>query len=168
MIPVISIVASSSNSGKTTVLCRIIQALKAKGYKVATLKHDVHGFEIDHEGKDTWKHRKAGSDIVMISSAKQFAMVETVEQEYSLDSIVSRVEGVDIIFTEGYKNNHKPKIEIYRNGVSTELISKKEELIAIVSDSVISIDEDIPQFSFCEIDSLTEYIEKNFIIKSLK
>jgi len=60
MIPVFSIVANSSKVGKTTVLCDIIRELKSRGYRVCTIKHDVHGFEIDHPGKDTWKHSQAG------------------------------------------------------------------------------------------------------------
>ena len=162
MIPVISIVAAKSNTGKTTVLCDIISLLKEKGYKVATIKHDVHGFDIDHPGKDTWKHRQAGSDIVMISSQKQFAYIETVEKEYTLDDILKKVTGVDIVFTEGYKKMDKPKIEILRKGSSETLISKEEELLAIVSDIQVSTSTDIPQFCFAEIDKLVVFIEDKF------
>ncbi|SES71341.1 molybdopterin-guanine dinucleotide biosynthesis protein B [Anaerobranca gottschalkii] len=166
MIPVISVVAGCSNSGKTFLLCQIINSLKNRGYKVATIKHDVHGFEIDHPGKDTYKHRQAGADIVMISSPKQLAMIEQVEGEYSLDQLLTKISGVDIVFTEGYKKMDKPKIEVFRKGISKELVSPLDQLIAIVTDVYIeNIKKEIPQFSFNEIEKLVDFIEKQYLPK---
>ncbi|SHK38373.1 molybdopterin guanine dinucleotide biosynthesis accessory protein MobB [Anaerobranca californiensis DSM 14826] len=170
MIPVISVVAGHSNTGKTTLLCQIIKSLKKRGYKVATIKHDVHGFEIDHPGKDTYNHRQAGADIVMISSPKLFAMIEGVEEEYSLDQLLNKIQGVDIVFTEGYKKMDKPKIEVFREGISKELVSPLNQLLAIVTDvDIENIDVDIenikeiPQFSFNEIEKLVDLIEDKYL-----
>lgn len=163
MIPVLSVIASKSNVGKTTVLCDIIRELKHKGYRVATIKHDVHGFDIDHPGKDTWLHAEAGADIVAISSAKKMAIIEKVEDEYSLEEVISKIKNVDIIITEGYKTENKPKIEILRREVSTDIFSKADELFAIISD--YPIDNDIPQFDFSEVKKLVNLIESNFLKK---
>ena len=77
-IPVISIVGGKSNSGKTTLLEKLIREAKRRGWRVATLKHDGHGFEMDQPGKDTWRHAQAGADVVAISSPHKVAILESV------------------------------------------------------------------------------------------
>ncbi|ABW17775.1 molybdopterin-guanine dinucleotide biosynthesis protein B [Alkaliphilus oremlandii] len=163
MIPVFSVVAKNSNTGKTTVLCNIIKELKSRGYRVATIKHDVHGFDIDQPEKDTWKHGQAGSDMVMISSPEKFAMIEKVQVEYTLDEILEKINNVDIIITEGYKRENKPKLEVYRKEVADELLCKDEELFGIVTD--VELDKDTPQFSFEQIKEVVDLIEKKFLKK---
>ena len=163
MIPVFSVVAKNSNTGKTTVLCNIIKELKSRGYRVATIKHDVHGFDIDQPEKDTWKHGQAGSDMVMISSPEKFAMIEKVQVEYTLDEILEKINNVDIIITEGYKRENKPKLEVYRKEVADELLCKDEELFGIVTD--VELDKDTPQFSFKQIKEVVDLIEKKFLKK---
>lgn len=161
MIPVFSIVGKNSNTGKTTVLCNIISELKSRGYRVATIKHDVHGFDIDHPGKDTWKHGQAGSDIVMISSPAKFAMIEKVEIEYSLDKILEKIDNVDIIITEGYKKENKPKLEVYRKEAADELLCEEHELFGLVTDT--EFNNDVPQFGFEYIKELVDLIEAKFL-----
>lgn len=163
MIPIISIVGKNSNTGKTTVLCNIIRELKKRGYKVATIKHDVHGFDIDHPGKDTWKHGQAGSDIVMISSPEKFAMIEKVNEEYLLDEIVSKIKNVDIVITEGYKRENKPKLEVFRAEVADRLLCEEHELFGLVTDVPFPINT--PQFAFEEIEKLVDYIVELFLVK---
>ncbi|ABW18650.1 molybdopterin-guanine dinucleotide biosynthesis protein B [Alkaliphilus oremlandii] len=163
MIPAISIVGKNSNTGKTTVLCNIIQELKKRGYRVATIKHDVHGFDIDHPGKDTWKHGQAGSDIVMISSPQKFAMIEKVEKEYTLDEIISKIDNVDIIITEGYKRENKPKLEVFRTEAAECLLCEDHELFGLVTD--VKFDKDVPQFGFTEVEKLVDHIVELFLSK---
>lgn len=116
MIPVISIVGKS-NSGKTSFMEQLIPRLIDKGLKIATIKHDVHGFTIDRPGKDTWRHKESGAGMVIISSPQKIAMVFDVEEEYSLDRLRDElVTGYDLILTEGYKKGDKPKIEVFRPG----------------------------------------------------
>lgn len=161
MIPVFSLVGSKSNVGKTTVLCKLISILKARGYRIGTIKHDVHKFDIDHEGKDTWLHAQAGADVVCISSPEKLAIIEKVQEENSLDDVISRVKDVDIIITEGYKGGDKPKIEVFRSAVATELATSDEELIGLVTD--VKFDSDKPQFSFEEIELLADFVEDKFL-----
>lgn len=163
MIPVFSIVGKNSNTGKTTVLCNIIEELKARGYRVATIKHDVHGFDIDHPGKDTWKHGQAGSDIVMISSPKKFAMIEKVQVEYTLDEVIQKIDNVDIIITEGYKRENKPKLEVYRKEAADELLCEDEELFGIVTN--VKFNKSVPQFDFGQVEELVDLIEERFLKK---
>mgnify|MGYP000275143267 CR=1 FL=1 len=163
MIPIFSIVGACSNVGKTTVLCNIVQELKYRGYRVATIKHNSCDFNIDHTGKDTWKYTQAGADTVIISSAQKFAMIENVEKEYNLDSIAKKINNVDIIITEGYKKENKPKLEVFRKGLSKEIISRDEDLFGIVTNTPVN--KYIPQFSFEETEKLVDFIERKFLKK---
>ena len=131
---VINVVASCSNVGKTTVIVGLIKELKKKGYSIATIKHDVHGFDIDKEGKDTYKHRIAGAESVCISSKDRFAMIKEVKEEVPLDKIISAVKDYDFIIVEGYKNSNLRKIEVARKKMGTEIITNKDLLIALASD----------------------------------
>lgn len=168
MIPVVSVVSRNSKTGKTTVVCQIVKELKKRGYKVATIKHDAHDFDIDKPGKDSWKHSRAGSDIVMISSRNKFAMIEKVEREYFIDEIVKKIEksGIDIVITEGYKSQNKPKIEVFRREKSSELLLKDDDnLFAVVTDEKLG--DNVAQFGFDEISSLVDLIEIKFIKKGV-
>lgn len=162
-IPVISIVGGKSNSGKTTLLEKIIREAKGRGWRVATLKHDVHGFEMDQPGKDTWRHAQAGADVVAISSPRKIAILESVSGDQPLDEVIARIRGVDVIFTEGYKYGNKPKIEVYRSGVHQELFSKPEELIAIASD--ITFDNGIPCFGLDDAQGICDLIAEKYGVK---
>lgn len=160
MVPVVSIVGKSK-VGKTTLVVKLIEELKKRGYRVAVIKHDVHGFEIDHPGKDTWLHAQAGADIVAISSSEKMAMIEKVTEEKSLDEVIAKIENVDIILTEGYKRAAKPKIEVFRPPRSRELVSKPEELIAIATNSSLNLG--IPEYQLDDSHGLIDLIENLFL-----
>jgi len=137
-IPLVVLVGTSG-TGKTTFLEKLIRELKKRKVRVGTVKHDVHGFDIDKPGKDTWRHAQAGADVVTISSPTAFALIRKVEQEMGLDDIRKMITEVDIILVEGYKRSANPKIEIHRRGHSGDLLSAPEELLAVVSDGHWSI-----------------------------
>jgi molybdopterin-guanine dinucleotide biosynthesis adapter protein len=146
MAPVVSVVGRS-DSGKTTFLEKLIPALKVRGLRVAIVKHDSHGFEMDRPGKDTWRLRKAGADAVMISAPNQMALIRShIESESTLDELAALVSNqVDLVLTEGYKSGNKPKIEVSRAVISGgELLCSKEELLAVVADGPRPVD--VPQF----------------------
>jgi molybdopterin-guanine dinucleotide biosynthesis protein B len=107
-VPIISIVGKSG-VGKTTALERVIGELKRRGYKVGTVKHDTHGFDLDKPGKDSWRHAQAGSDAVVISGPHKMALIRQLEAEMPLDEIVRLMGNVDLVITEGYKRGDKPK-----------------------------------------------------------
>lgn len=155
---IVNIMGSCSNVGKTTVIEGIIKELKSRGNSVATIKHDVHGFDIDKEGKDTWRHRKAGAEAVFISSKNRMAMIKEVEEEVALDSIVDMASSCDIIIIEGYKKSIYKKIEVFRSGISTDIITPKERLIAIASDTNHNI-ENIPVIGVDDYKRLADIVE---------
>lgn len=160
MIPVISLVGKS-DCGKTTYLEKLISEMKRRGFKVATIKHDVHGFDIDKPGKDTWRHAQAGADIVCISSPQKMAMIKKVEQELLLDEVIAYIDGVDIIFTEGYKRENKQKIEVFRQAACGSPVCSKEELLAVASD--VKIYEDVPHFCLEDASDMADFLVANII-----
>lgn len=159
-VPIISVVGKS-DSGKTTLLEKLIPELKRRGYRVGTVKHDVHGFEVDHPGKDTWRHAQAGSDHVVIASARKLASIRRLQHELTLDEIVAEMKDVDIVLTEGYKRSGKLKIEVSRAARSTELICHPGELLAVAAD--YPVDLDVPQFSLDDAEGLVDLIERRFL-----
>ncbi len=162
MIPVLSIVGKS-DVGKTTLLEKLIRELKRRGYRVATVKHDAHSFELDHPGKDTWRHAQAGSDHVVIASPARIAHIQRVERELTLPEIAATIDDVDIILTEGYKRGPAKKIEVSRAEKGNELLCTREELIAIAADQ--PFDMDVPQFGLDAAAGLVDLIEQEFSLR---
>jgi molybdopterin-guanine dinucleotide biosynthesis protein B len=162
VIPIISIVGKS-DSGKTTFIEKLLPELVRRGYRVATVKHDVHGFEVDREGKDSWRHKQAGAHTVIISSPTKVALIRDVEKDLRLDEIRDKlVQDVDLILSEGYKKDVQPKIEIFRTEKHKELLCTKEDnLVAIVSDK--EFDVGVSCFFLDDIKGVADFIEKKFL-----
>ena len=160
MIPVISIVGKSG-AGKTALLEKLIRELKARGYRVATVKHDAHSFDIDHPGKDTWRHAQAGSDHVVIASPARLARIQRIERELTLPEIAATINDVDLILTEGYKRGPAPKIEVSRAEKGSELLCTRDELVAIAADR--SFDMDVPQFGLDDAAGLVDLVVQRFL-----
>jgi len=162
MIPIISIVGKS-DSGKTTFIEKFLPELVRRGYRVATVKHDVHGFEVDREGKDSWRHKQAGAHTTVISSPQKIALIRDVEKDLTLDELRQKlIQDVDLILSEGYKKDVQPKIEIFRKEKHQELLCAKEDnLVAIVSDK--EFDVGVPCFFLEDIKGVADFIEKKFL-----
>jgi molybdopterin-guanine dinucleotide biosynthesis protein B len=162
-VPVVSMVGKSG-VGKTTILEPIIRELKRRGYRVATVKHDTHDFDIDKPGKDSWRLAQAGSDVVAISGPRKMALIRRLDTEMPLDDVLGLMQDVDIIITEGYKRGDKRKIEVTRAERSRELLCRPEELIAIMTD--YPVDMPVPQFALEDAAGLVDLLEKELIAAS--
>jgi len=162
MIPIISIVGKSG-SGKTTLIEKLVPELTRRGYRVATVKHDMHGFEVDREGKDSWRHKQAGAHTVVISSPQKVALIRDVEKDLTLDEIRGRwIQDVDLILSEGYKRDVQPKIEVFRKEKHKKLLcAKKDNLIAIASNQKLRVG--VPCFDLEDMKGLSNFIEKEFL-----
>jgi molybdopterin-guanine dinucleotide biosynthesis protein B len=162
VIPIVSIVGKS-DSGKTTLIEKLVPELVCRGYRVATIKHDVHGFEVDREGKDSWRHKKAGAHTVVIASPQKVALIRDVEKDLTLDEIRGKfIQDVDLILSEGYKKDIQPKIEIFRKEKHKELLcTKGDNLIAIVSNQTFEVG--VPCFDLDDMKGLSSFIEKKFL-----
>jgi molybdopterin-guanine dinucleotide biosynthesis protein B len=160
MPPVVSVVGKSG-VGKTTVLEKLIRELKSRGYRIGTVKHDAHGFELDKPGKDTWRHASAGSDTVVISGPNKMALIRRLDQELLLDEIVPLMGNLDLVITEGYKRGDKPKIEVTRLERGAELLCGAEELIGIMADYPLEVS--VPQFGLDDAAGVVDLLEKLYL-----
>jgi molybdopterin-guanine dinucleotide biosynthesis protein B len=164
--PAVLSIVGKSKVGKTTFLEKLIPEIKGRGYRVGTLKHDAHDhFEIDHEGKDTWRHREAGAQTVAISSPSRFALTKATQRELDIDTIIAAYFlDEDLVLTEGYKGGNQAKIEICRKDLQSQpLCSKEDRLLAVVSD--FSVPVDVPHFELEDISGVAGFIEDRFLRK---
>ena len=160
--PVVSMVGRSG-VGKTTALERVIRELKRCGYRVGTVKHDTHGFEMDKPGKDSWRHAQAGSDAVAISGPRKMALIRRMDGEMALDDIVELMGDVDLVITEGYKRGDRPKIEVSRRELGTELLCQPDELIGVMAD--YPVDLPVPQFTLEDAAGVVDLLERLYLQK---
>jgi molybdopterin-guanine dinucleotide biosynthesis protein B len=150
-------VVGRAKVGKTTFLVKLIAEMTKRGHTIAVIKHTVHSFDFSQQGKDTWKHAAAGAEVVALSSARELVITRPVHQEVEIDEIAAMLGPVDLILTEGYKRAHKPKIEISRRELGTEPVSRRNEIVAIVSDHPVELE--VPHFDLddaCGVASLIE------------
>jgi len=160
MVPIVCVVGKSG-VGKTYVVEKLVAELKRRGYQVATIKHSASGFDLDQEGKDTWRHAQAGSDTVAISSPQKIAVIRKVDHDYT-PAELQRFIGpdFDIILAEGFKQDKAPKIEVHRKEFGPDLLCTKEELLAIATDEKLKMD--VPQYSLEDAPRLVDLIEERF------
>ncbi|ROS01824.1 molybdopterin-guanine dinucleotide biosynthesis protein B [Sinobacterium caligoides] len=127
------------NSGKTTLVCKLVSDIKARGLSVSTIKHTHHhDVEIDQPGKDSYLHRKAGANEVILATHKGWMIFHEQENEPELDEVIERISPVDVLLVEGYKLHHHPKILVFRPDMQKELLAGKiNNIIAVASDQPI-------------------------------
>ena len=160
MPPVVSVIGKSK-SGKTTLIGKLIQELKSRGYRVATIKHTPQGVNFDEPGKDSWRHIQAGSEATAVSSPDKIIVIKPVVQDPTLDETAHVLgEDYDIILTEGFKQGNAPKIEVHRKDVGPPLKNIRK-LIGIVTDELLETKR--RQFAFEDVKSLADLLEKGFI-----
>lgn len=162
MIPTLALIGYS-NSGKTALMQQMVNILKSRGYKVAVVKHAAHGYTADVEGTDSWLFAKAGADKVVIASQESVTIHDYSGPAKTLGQIVSLINEVDIILIEGFKNEPGPKVEIFREGFSEELLANIEGRMALVSD--VAREDVLPRFSFGELEALIDFIIESMGLK---
>jgi molybdopterin-guanine dinucleotide biosynthesis protein MobB len=157
MVPILSFVGNS-DSGKTTLLESLLTSLKQQGYKVAVIKH-THEFELEKEGKNSWRMSKAGADTVVVTSPEELAIIKKNDHDLTPQEVSRLISGdVDIILTEGFKHGSAMKIEVHRKEQGSEMIVPPDQLLAAVTDE--PLDVKAPQFDRNDINGLTQFIIK--------
>ena len=148
------------NSGKTTLVARLVEHLTNQGLVVSTLKHAHHSFDLDREGTDSFAHRTAGASEVVLVSAGRWAIQHELKEdsEPSVWDMLERMSACDLVIVEGYKNEPLPKIEILANDQqSNHLWTQDDNVLAIAADHEIS-DCPLPRFRRDDIDAITKFI----------
>jgi molybdopterin-guanine dinucleotide biosynthesis protein B len=126
-----------SGSGKTTLIVRLIPVLAARGLRVATLKHAHHAFDVDQPGKDSYEHRKAGAQEVIVSSSRRWAQMHEVgsASEATLAELLRRLSPCELVLIEGFKTERHPKLEVFRAGNEKDPLHPNDKrIVAVASD----------------------------------
>ena len=154
-IPVIGF-SAYSGTGKTTLIEQLVISLKARGLRLAVIKHDAHEFDIDKEGKDSWRFARAGADMTLISSATKTAVIEYRPRTFCEN--LAMIHDVDLILVEGYKQEDIPRIGLYRTATGKGLPAPAAEYAALATDDPSVAAPGVPCFSLDDIPGLTAFV----------
>jgi molybdopterin-guanine dinucleotide biosynthesis protein B len=150
------------NSGKTTLMANLIHELTRRGFTVSVIKHAHAKFEIDHQGRDSFKMREAGACQVMLSSPRRFALIRELggAPEMTLDELLPYAGPCDLVLVEGYKRDSFPKIEIRREGAASRapLSAECPQVVAVASDRPEAEQESLPVFHIDAIARIVDFI----------
>ena len=159
--PQIICIAGRSQSGKTTLIEKLIPVIKEKGYRVGSIKHSHHIFDFDKSGKDSWRHKDAGAETVIVASPGKIAMVKN-DHEGTLESLLNYFSDLDLVIAEGYKNACQPKIEVVRAARHRSALLKGNDwLVAVVTDA--DLDIGLPVFGLEDVEKLANFIEDRYL-----
>jgi molybdopterin-guanine dinucleotide biosynthesis protein B len=153
-------IAGYKQSGKTTLVERLVREFTSRGLAVATVKHAHHAFDIDHKGRDSWRHRAAGAHEVAIVSDRMWAIIHPLhgEPEPKLDDILAKMAPSDLVLIEGYKRESYPKIEVRDPALGhPELAPGDPTVIAIASSGELAADE-VPVFNRDDVTAIADFI----------
>lgn len=159
-IPIVSFIGRS-NSGKTTLIERVIPELVKAGYRVATVKHAGHGFDLDTEGKDSWRHKRAGASSVVVVSNGSLALFADVSEQLKVEEVRDRFldTSYDLIIAEGWKSEGYPKIIVVRDQLG-EIAYSADGLLAVVSDKLIDLP--VPVLHLDDVAGVAAILMKQF------
>jgi len=153
--------AGWSGSGKTTLVEQVVRVLTARGLAVSLVKHAHHSFDIDHRGKDSWRHRQAGCREVLISSRNRWSLVHELrdEEELSLDELLRQLSPCDIVLVEGFKRAPIAKIEVHRVGACEALLFPDDaHIVAVATDSPSLDTGTLPRLDINAPEQVAEFV----------
>mgnify|MGYP003957085579 FL=1 len=152
-------IAGKQNAGKTTLIKDLIPKLKEHGYRVGTLKYNIRKFDIDHEGKDTYKYSSSGADSVAISTLSEFVVMKKTAKPLTLQEIIeAHFSDVDVVLVEGYREDGYPRIRIIGSQDTNAVKTDSENELLLVNEKT--------ENSCFSIDGINR--ARDFIEKSLK
>ena len=150
------------NAGKTGLMERLVAEFTARGLSVSTIKHAHHNFDVDHPGKDSFRHRDAGAQQVLLTSSKRWALMSENrdEGEPPLAEHLARLAPVDLVLIEGFKAEPHPKIEAFRAATGNPLIATKDASICAIASDIALPDADQPVFDLNNTEAIADFITK--------
>jgi molybdopterin-guanine dinucleotide biosynthesis protein B len=152
--------AGWSGAGKTTLLTKLIPVLRARGLRVATLKHAHHGFDVDRPGKDSHRHREAGAGEVIVSSAARWVQIHEVGEgaEATLPELLRRLSPCDLAVVEGFKREAHPKLEVFRTENGRPLLHSHDPRIVAVASNASLPEAAIPVVGLDDIEAIADLV----------
>ncbi|TMH36466.1 MAG: molybdopterin-guanine dinucleotide biosynthesis protein B [Betaproteobacteria bacterium] len=151
--------AGWSGSGKTTLIDRLVPRFTSRGLTVSLVKHAHHEFDIDQPGKDSFLHREAGCEEVLITSSARWALMHELHgaKELSVDEAIARISPCDLLLIEGFKTAPIPKLEIYRRSLGKPLLHPDDpHILAIASDGALTTL--LPHFEIDDVDDISAFV----------
>lgn len=147
------------NSGKTTLVERLVIEITGRGFSVSTVKHAHHTFDVDHEGKDSYRHRSAGAREVLLASRNRWALMHETREEAEppLATLLKKLSPVDLVLIEGYKRDNHAKVEAHRAETKQGLLVSGDETVKAVATNH-SIDISVPTFDLDDVSGIAEFI----------
>ncbi len=154
-----------SGAGKTTLILKLIPLLTQRGLRVSTLKHAHHAFDVDHPGKDSFEHRRAGATEVLIASGNRFALMHELRgsPEPPLEALIGKLSSVDLVLVEGYKRAPHPKIEVHRAANGKPLLHPGDSSILAVASDVSLPDAGRRVFQLDDCEALAAFALENAV-----
>ena len=148
------------NSGKTTLVVRLVAELTGRGFRVSTLKHAHHAFDVDQEGTDSFRHRQAGASEVALVSGRRWALMHELrgDSEPAMTEMLDRLSPCDVVLVEGYKRESHPKIEVRRSDSVTGdwLAPNDAQIVAIASDHATD-SGNLPRFDLDDVSQIADF-----------
>lgn len=152
-------VCGFKNSGKTTLVEKLVRHLTRLGYRVSTVKHAHHDFDIDHEGRDSFRHRKAGATEVAVISKNRFAIMHELRGATppSLNDILAKLEPCDLVIVEGYKRDTHDKVEVRNLALDHPALAGDDPTIVAIA-ATGKIEAEVPVFDRDDVDALARFV----------
>jgi len=157
--------AGWSGAGKTTLLTRAIPHLIARGLRVSVIKHAHHRFDVDVPGKDSWLHREAGAEEVLVSSGRRWALMHELRDapEPPLRDLLRKMSPVDLVVIEGYKTDSHRKIEVHRAANGKPLLFPEDAaIVGIVTD--IAVETGLPTAHLDDIPAVADMMQRAAVV----
>lgn len=153
-------VAGFKNAGKTTLVERLVRELTGRGYRISTVKHAHHSFDIDHEGRDSFRHRHAGASEVAVISGQRWAIIHELrdEAEPSFASILEKLAAADLVIVEGYKHGSHDKIEVRNLSLDHPKLAGNDPTIVAIAATGAIADTQVPVFDRDHVEALADFI----------
>lgn len=155
-------IAGYSGSGKTTLIEKLIPVFTARGLRVSLIKHAHHTFDVDQAGKDSWRHRHAGCQEVLVTSSRRWALMHELRgaPEPTLQELVQHLSACDLLLIEGFKREHIPKLEVHRAVVGEPLLFPHDDhIVAVASDA--RVETALPQFRLDDFGGIAAFVEQH-------
>ena len=154
-------VAGFKNAGKTTLVEKLVTELTRRGHRVSTVKHAHHSFDIDHEGRDSFRHRKAGASEVAVVSRHRWAIIHESreEAEPTLQEILAKLAPCDLVIVEGYKRDSHDKIEVRNLDLSHPPLAGEDPTVVAIAANGAVAGAPVPVFGRDEVTALASFIE---------
>jgi molybdopterin-guanine dinucleotide biosynthesis protein B len=155
--------AGWSGAGKTTLIRKVIARLAGQGLRIATIKHAHHDFDIDHPGKDSWEHRKAGAAEVLVVSDTRWALMHELngEPEPALTELLAKLAPADIVLIEGFKRSPIPKLEVFRSANDKPALHPSDASIIAIAADIAFPDAGRPVLALDDGDAIAEFVRSH-------